>query len=227
MIFFKKPAPLLRRILHVIRSENGFTLLEILVATAISALIMAMLSTSFKSIITSIEDMTGYTEFYENLNMAIYRIDKDISNTYFTIENKNLCFISETIGANSVINFVSVIHNDINLRFDITKEYHYSDIREVGYSLLPGADRKGEMKLIRRESPHFDKDPEKGGESNILLNNVTGLIFEFKSGNDWVKKWDTRINSKIPEAVRTTLILKNYKNATEEFLFISFIKMKN
>ena len=57
-------------------TNEGFTLIEILVATAIASLILIMAYASYRSIFDSIKRSTGRSEFYENVNLAIMKIEK-------------------------------------------------------------------------------------------------------------------------------------------------------
>jgi type II secretion system protein J len=208
-------------------SGGGFTLIEILVATAIASIIMIMVTTAYNSMVASISDVTAYAGFYEDLNLAVYRIDKDISNAYFNKSNKENCFIAEKEGANSILNFVTTEFREFNILGNLKRPVPSSDIKEVGYYLE--MDRKSKNDtwlLIRREDKHYDSEPLEGGETNILLRNVVSLDFTCKQGNDWTERWDSRQNKRVPAAVRTRLKVINNKNKEEVFEFISALNMK-
>ncbi len=207
-------------------SNGGFTLIEILVATAIASLIMIMVTTAYNSMVASIREVTLYAGFYEDVNLAIYRIDKDISNIYFNKLNKNISFIADKENENSILNFVTTEYLKFNILGSIKRPVPSSDIKEVGYYLE--SDRKSKNHswlLIRREDKHYDNEPLEGGETNILLRNVVSLDFSFKQGNDWTERWDSRQNKRIPSAVKTRLVIINNKNKEEVFEFISALNM--
>jgi len=207
-------------------SGKGFSLIEIIVATAIASIILLIVYSTYSSSLRSIKDMTGFAEFYENINLAILKIDRDISNTYFKRGNNNLCFICKIDNDNSRLSFVSADHCDFNIKGNIKNPFYSSDIKEIGYYLEEDRDNPGLYLLFKREEAHYNEDPENGGEENIILENVTELKFEFKSGNNWVERWDSKLNQKFPTAVRTTINVKNYKGADEKFIFISNINLK-
>jgi type II secretion system protein J len=207
-------------------SEGGFTLIEILVATAIASIIMIMVSTAYNSIVASISEVTVYARFYEDINLAVYRIDKDISNTYFNRMNKNASFIADKENENSVLNFVTTQYRKFNLLGNLKRPAPSSDIKEVGYYLERDQKSKNNTwLLIRREEKHYDDKPLEGGEKNILLKNVVSLDFAFKQGNDWSERWDSRQNKRVPPAVRTRLVVINNKKKEEMFEFISALNM--
>ena len=107
------------------------------------------------------------------------------------------------------------------------KQNPSSDIYEVGYRLRPDRDVPGLYQLMRRADLHYDDNPLEGGDEDVLLENVVDLKFEFWLRNDWTDKWDSREAKKHPQAVRTSLRVKNYRGVAEDFVFISYINPVN
>lgn len=210
---------------NLFKDNSGFSLLEIIVASAIASIILLLVTTSYRTVINSIKNISGHAELYENVNLAISKIDRDISNAFVNRKRKKVCFIGNIEGDNSKLNFVSVNHNEFNIVGSIKKAYPVSDIRETGYFLREDREFPGVSFLIRREEAHYDDDPENGGEESILLENVIGLKFEFRQRNDWIEYWDSRQYNRFPRVVKTTLLIKNYQQKEENFVFISYINM--
>jgi general secretion pathway protein J len=206
---------------RLIRREDGFTLIEIMVATAIASIMLLMAYASYTSIFKSIKRSTGRAEFYENVNLALMKIDQDLANTYFNKNNKNITFVCENAKGVSKIDFVTVNHNQFNYSAKM------SDVREVGYFLRESKKVADLYHLMKREkSNYWDEDPLTGGTVNMLLPNVVSLKFEFQQGNDWAENWDSRQNNNFPRAVRTTLVVKNYQEQDEKFEFITLLNIK-
>ncbi len=211
---------------NIIFGNSGFSLVEMLVVTTISALMILLIYSAHSSIITAIHKLTGVADFYENLNLAIRRIDRDIACSHFNRYNKKLCFIGESnyeIPFDGKLNFVTIDHNDISLLASMQGAYTRSDVKEVGYFVENDEEIPDIYYLMRREENHYDDEPEEGGENNILLENVVDLKFEFKKGNTWSKRWDSRDTHRFPKAVKTTLIVKNYNEVDETFVFITYL----
>ncbi|MFC1670789.1 type II secretion system protein GspJ [Spirochaetota bacterium] len=210
----------------IVSRSDGFSLMEILIATAIASMIILMASTAYQTVIKSIRSLTGYAEFYENVNLTIYKMSKDIANAYYNRDNKKVCFIGDIDGENSALNFVSIIHRETSIVGNINRQFPVSDVKEIGYSLQEDTETDGLYLLIKRDEILYDDEPIEGGESNVLLENVISLNFEFLERKSWVKKWDSRETKKYPRAVKTTLKVKNYNKIEEVFVFISMINMK-
>jgi hypothetical protein len=108
---------------------------------------------------------------------------------------------------------------------DIKSPCPKSDVKEIGYFLEPMENFPGLFYLMRREENNYDDEPESGGETNILLENVVDLKFEFKSrfSRDLSNKVDSRETYRIPSLVKTTLIVRDYNEKDEQFIFLSYV----
>jgi type II secretion system protein J len=218
----------LNKIKRSLLNSSGFSLIEIIVATAVSSVILLMIYSAHRSIMSAIHDLTGVADFYENINLTIYRIDRDLSCAYFNKTNKNLSFIGENDRgsvSNGKLNFVTIDHEDLLLTIDARKESHKSDIREVGYLLREDKEIQSLYRLVRREELHYDNEPEQGGRESILLENVVDIKFEFRLRNNWTDKWDSRKYNRFPSAIRVTLKAKNYRGNEEEFSFVTYLNL--
>lgn len=211
------------------KSKNaGFTLIEVLVAVAISSIIILLIYSVHSSIITSIYRLTGVAEFYENVNLAIEKIDRDIACLHFDKKNKKVNFIGESnydTPYNGKFNFITIDYNDFLVRGTMDSPHPMSDVKEVGYFLEPMDAVPDLFNLMRREEIHYDEEPEEGGDSDILLENVVDLKFEFKStfSRDWSNSVDSKQTYRIPSAVKTTLIVKDYNKNDQTFVFITLL----
>lgn len=206
-------------------SSSGFTLIEILVAATISSIMMLMMYTAYRTTIHTVRDLTGYAEFYENVNLAMFKIDRDLTNLYVNRENTDVAFVADISGGSSEVTFITA--NSLTFSFigDMQTPYPLSDIREVGYKLIPDERFSGIHLLVRREKIHYDEEIGTGGTENLLLENVISMNFEFRVGNEWTSRWDSREHRRYPEAVKVTFKVKDYTGTEEEFSFISVMSM--
>ncbi len=205
------------------KNSGGFSLLEILVASAIASIILLMVGAAYTSALRSIKDVTGYAEFHESINLAFSKIDRDISNAFYDRDNKKVCFIGDFSGDSSILNFITVDYRKMHIHGSMQNPVNSSDIHEIGYYLKPDTEYPGVNFLVRREQRHYDDEPEQGGIENVILKNVISLKLEFKQRNSFTTVWDSRRNQRYPQAVKVTLKVKNYRNAEEEFTFLSII----
>ncbi|TFH40729.1 MAG: prepilin-type N-terminal cleavage/methylation domain-containing protein, partial [Chrysiogenales bacterium] len=207
--------------------NDGFTLIEIMVAMAIASIILIMVYASYRSILDSIRRSSGHAEFYENVNLAILKIDKDISNAYFSRTNKNIAFICDDYSGNGRLSFASVNHNKYMISGPVKAQSNTSDIVGVGYFLRIDSNTKGLHQLVKRErTAYWEEDTWEEGEENVILPNVQSLKFEFQRGTGWEENWDSRQNNMYPRAVKTTLVVKDYQAREETFEIITILNIR-
>jgi len=213
--------------MHNYFRNNGFTLVEMLVATALSSFILLMVYTANFTFIKSISQGSIIADYYENINMVIRRIDADILNAYWTDNSRDVYFISTLEEGFSKLNFVTVERKDFRMINNIKEDSPSSDIHEVGYYLKKND--AGEYDLIRRSLIHYNKSPIDErideGQEEIILRNVKSLRFSFKSGNDWVDRWDTKEGTKLPPGIKTTLIVIDVNNDDDIYEFFTTCNM--
>jgi len=206
----------------------GFSLVEMLVVLAISSIIIVIIYGGHRSITTSVHRWIGIADFYENVNLAISRMERDLSSIHYNKKTRKVHFIGESgyeSPYNAKFNFVCVDHNELSMLANMDMPFPKSDVREVGYFLEPDEQIPDLFYLMRREQNHYDEEQEEGGETNILLENVVDLKFEFKTkfSRDWSNTIDSRTAYKLPRAIKTTLIVRNYQEQDVEFHFLTLI----
>jgi len=224
----RKHISLIREAGKTCRFHDGFSLIEMLVAIAVSSVILLMLYSSYRTVISATGELTKVAAFYERINLAIHHIDHDISCAYVNRSNKDVCFIAENHTSapfRGKLNFVTIDHRNFVVAIDPGKEIRQSDVHEVGYYLKSYRDKPEVFMLVKREENSYDKEPESGGSESVILDNVTDVKFEFRLRNSWVDSWDSRKYIKFPSAVKTTLKVKNYRGDEEEFVFVSMLNM--
>ena len=207
-----------------IKLSGGFSLIEIMVASVIASLIFLMVATAYRSVIKAIKDLTGYAEFYENVNLALLRIDRDFTNIYRASDNKLVNFIGTLDDGRGSVNFITVDYSDFMVNGNIRRPCPVSDIREVGYHLVEDGEIPGIYRLVRREQSPYDEDVEHGGTKSVILENVLSVRFQYAQGNDYAEIWDSRETRKFPRGVRTILEVKDYRGQTETFELFNAIQ---
>jgi type II secretion system protein J len=220
---------MIKNIQKLLNSESGFSILEVLVATAVSSIALLMIYGAHRTVVFSVKDMAGIAEFYENVNLATRRIDRDLECTFSSRVNKRLFMIGEnsiTEPYNGTINFVTSVKSDMYTSGKLNEVSHISDVKEVGYFLREDPQFQGLFFLMRREAPMYDDNHSEGGRASILLQNVVDIKFEFgkKGSPNWDNKWDSTQNNLYPNAVKTTLKVKDFRGSTKTFSFVSLVE---
>jgi general secretion pathway protein J len=178
------------------KRRQGLTLIEAMLAITILGMIGASVYGAFVQTAMNKERIETSLDRHRMVAATLDRMQREISMAYVSIHvpiNPSLvrvrtAFIGKGRGWKSRLDFASFGHQRL---FHGAKE---SDQNEVGYFLARHPEDSARTVLARREQNRVDDDPEKGGKLEVLLEDVSGLEFEYldPTTNMWVKTWDTR-----------------------------------
>ncbi len=193
-------------------TRQGFTLIEVLIALAIFSMIAAGTATAVMRGLSVKKKVEKEWESHQAIRATLTIMTQDISLAFhksktqglgFQTPERDKWFKSFFVGKSKELNFTSLSHR---------KQYentHESELCEIGYQLQ-------EKNLLRRLSTSPDADYDKGGKTQVLLENVENIEFRYymKSKNHWYDHWDfehSDYRDKFPEAVE--VILTRHENA--------------
>lgn len=206
--------------MKIIHDENGFTLIEMLVAVAVSSVILLMVYTAYNSVIKTVNYGRTVSSHYQQLNHILNRLDSDLSAIYWKEGNSRLQLVSIFNGRNSMLSFVTAEYRDKRIFPSPVSQYPVADIHETAYYVtqLPG-DKN--YTLVRKTDIHYDDSYSEGGFEENCLSRVVSLKFEFQYRSDWTDNWNTADQKRIPRAVKTTLEILDPFDNIEKYQIIS------
>jgi general secretion pathway protein J len=196
--------------------RRGFTLLEIIVAVAITAAIGATIAAAFTSGFRAKEMVESEAEQYRGLRTSFDRMVREIGAAFVSDRYDVRRYRDQSdrptnfIGSRDRLVFTSLAHQRL---YADAKE---SDQMVVEYSVKTST-KKGtahsQQDLMRRENPNvYGEDKmERGGAEEVLLEDVKRIEFSYWDSDqkDWVNDWDTRKLEKksiLPTRVRFTVV---------------------
>lgn len=150
---------------------RGFTLVEILIALAIMAMIVASTFTIFRSASKSWQKGETRSQRYQNARNAVSRMSAEISQA--VINSNVLCKFT---GDKNKISFISFVSTDSGV-FELSETEYWLD----------GAKRL----LMRNDDVEPDYDFGTYDNSDILSDNVSQLEFSYFDGLIWTDAWDS------------------------------------
>lgn len=191
--------------MRITGTDNGFTLMEVLIAIAILAIVLSTVYGSFVQTRKVIDKAEASIEELRGVRAAFTRMMQDVSMAFIVKDNDKTFFTGTDDYADGYatdsIDFTSFSNR---IRNNDAKE---SDQIEVGYSLKRG--NEGKAVLIKRVKKRIDDSPGYGGDSYEISEDIVGLDFRYLDDDAWVDSWDSRVNKTIPQAVEITIIVKD------------------
>ncbi len=200
------------------KNTKGFTLLELIIAISIFAVMSAFVASSIQNGIkakrkvqTTIDEVSRMRDSLKllerDLNLAYHHLDwekeflekvkkssapANPTNPTFEppAEVKRIDPTTHFVGSQDKMNFVTMN----NARFQTNKKM--ADFVEIGYELKNCSSTDGKTNsscLWRRQAGAVDLDVTKGGDSLVLLENVTELKFRYlgEGKQDWISDWNS------------------------------------
>ena len=193
-------------------ARRGFTLMEVMVAVAITGFIGMVIGVTFNSTIINKEIIESQSERYRMLRTAMSRMTREIGAAFISdrYDSKRYrdAFDRPTnfIGTRDKLIFTSLAHQRL---YADAKE---SDQMVVEYSIKRSPDPKVKSRddLVRREKTVLEDRMERGGVEDSLYEGAKKLEFEYWNSErkQWENEWDTRRTERkaiLPSRVKITL----------------------
>lgn len=203
------------------RLNSGFTLLELIIAIAIFAVLTAFVAQSIQNGVRAKQKVQTQIDEVSRMRDALKLMEKDLNLAYHHLDwEKELQAIvkkksqtpgqpvapeapseaqrldpeTQFVGTENGMNFVTMN----NARFQMDKKM--ADFVEIGYELKSCQSVDGKTNsncLWRRQAGAVDLDVTKGGDQIVLLENVTEFKLRYlgEGKQDWVGDWDSRPQS--------------------------------
>ena len=168
---------------------RGFSLLEVMVAMGIVAMIAVLIYGAFSGMSRSRDNMIEVSDRYGQGRQAVSRMARELSSAYISahVPFQQVQYTRQTgfIGRSDRVDFNAFA----NVRF--RADTHVSDQAEISYFIAPNPD--GGSDLVRRIDRSLDEDPASGGVVQVLAENVTGLQLKYLDPltNEWSDTWDS------------------------------------
>jgi len=207
--------------------KRGFTLLEIILAVTVLALVGTMVYGGFSQTALNKARVEEDVDHSRIVHMALDRMVRELTmafvsthvNPSMDLRVVETAFVGKDNGKDDRIDFTSFSHRRLY------RNARESDQNEISYFVTEHPDEPGVQVLARREQNRIDSDPRRGGKSQILVENVEEFNLEYFDPllSDWVQSWNTEDvlaqPNRLPSQVRIRLSTKDprHRGKTETF----------
>jgi prepilin-type N-terminal cleavage/methylation domain-containing protein len=222
------------------RGRRAFTLLELLLATAIFAIVLVAINTVFYSALRLRDRTTAALAAELPVNQAMAVMRRDLAGTLppggtlagdfksgtgsSSVGNRNSSSGGTTGAAmaqGSTLSAAEVGSLDFFTTGGALSETEpFGDVQEVNYQLVAPADplRALGRDLVRTVNRNLLAISTPASQSQRLLGNVARLEFLFYDGSQWRNSWDTSNgDTNLPLAVRVRLLLARENPGANDF----------
>jgi hypothetical protein len=189
------------------RLQTAFSLLEVLIAASLLAIIGALLMQSLSSSLDAKEAIETTSNRYHVVRAAMSRVVDEVSMAYLSSHRPQnggeLRAITGFRGERDRIDFTALGYVP---RVEDEKK---SDQRQLSY-FIDTDPRSRTQSLMRREQANLDDDFEEGGRTLTLLPDVRSVEFQYwdPQKDAWAEKWDAAGSelNRLPSRIRIEFV---------------------
>ncbi|MBI3601143.1 MAG: prepilin-type N-terminal cleavage/methylation domain-containing protein [Nitrospinae bacterium] len=173
--------------------DRGFALIELLIAVAITSILLTALYAAFFSIYRVTEAVEDKMERHLDTGSFLDQFVKEVNSAYFKTTNSMTIFTGEKKGLTSFLSFTAFTR-------PVLKEGSpSSDLMSVSYFV---EEENGVGTLYRETRNPYGEEKSK----LEVLKGIKGFEVGFFNGKDWASAWDASLEKRLPEAVRAAVI---------------------
>ncbi len=189
------------------RKNNGFTLLEVLIAVFIFTIVSLIMVSGLRTVLNSQAVTEKQADKLANLQFAFLLMSRDIEQAINRpITSAKGSIEPSLIGTPTSLTFT---HAGVS---NPEGKLQRSTLQRTQYELAKHV-------LLRRTWQVLDQTAKTMPDSRVLLNNLSDLRFEYLDFHGkFTNKWPEGSQAKLPKGVRIHLTLKNWGTITQFYL---------
>ena len=195
-----------------ISRNNGFTLLEVLIAVVLLGILSAALYGSYFGVMRARDRASSGMESRRELGATLDLIRREVSSALFDRTDKRLRFVVEdrdNFGVPSSTLELTTLAPPAGM------SRTESGIVIVSYRMI---EKDKKCILTRQEYDLFSEEVKIPAYPQ--MEQISAFLVECYDGSKWLKSWDSAIIGKRPEAVRVTVQVEEERK-TVEFSMLS------
>ena len=196
------------------RPSSGFTLIELVISSALTAMILVSAYVCLRGAVASEKLIETRADALQTARVAMSLLTADLRSA--SVLSKDY----EFIGMSRMIEKIEADNLDFGTHNYAPRTLREGDFCEVSY-FVQKSEETGAYSLWRRRDPTPDPEPFSGGNREQIAENILGVRFEFYDGFEWFDEWGdpdgNRLQSDslfdpgnltgMPDAVRITLLI--------------------
>lgn len=206
--------------------QRGFTLLEIMVAMSVLAMVSVLIYGAFDGLSKGKKTLGGVNDRYHQGRAAMERIVHELSSAFLSMHQpltvqqirRKTLFKSTNNSPADRLDFTSFSHRRL------VRDSHESDQNEISYFGSPDPKMSTKIDLARREDTIIDIEPERGGEVNVLVEDIDLFDLKFLDplSSQWLDTWDTTQATgqpnRLPLEIKIKLVLRGVDGKPIQFM---------
>ncbi len=173
-------------------TPRGFTLVEVMIAVGITAILGVMVLGAFQRAYAARELVEGQDERFASARVALSRMARELSEAYLSdhydrkrYREPPTVFRGKDGGDRDDLLFTTMSHARL------ARDVKESDQSVVEYTVEPDPEHAGENALFRRERARIDENPDRGGSKSVVCEHVKTFDVQYWDWKrqEWAREW--------------------------------------
>ena len=204
--------------------QEGFTLIEVLVAVAILAVVATLLFASFRQSFGTTERVSLDAVPFDQARGVFEIVGKELSSTVWSAANAKSVFLGQekTESARRLDELTFTTDAHARVVPDATETRR----AQVTYFLDPSGPQ-GAYRLVHQEETNLLSETAGSIQAVALAEHVSEFHLEYYDGATWRQKWDAKAEFRIPRAVRVTVVFSAPGGSGVERAFTTIFTLPN
>ncbi|MBL9189567.1 MAG: prepilin-type N-terminal cleavage/methylation domain-containing protein [Opitutaceae bacterium] len=201
--------------------EGGFTLLELLLATAIGAVVLLVINTTFFGALRLHNTTHEKIDQDLVLQRTLGIVRKDLAgimlpaNPQATTNTLSGQLMSDSFSTNAMDNTGERITPDITTSSGMIDGWTpFAEVQTVAYYLTPATDGGPTKDLVRVVTRNLLPAADPIADTYTLLPGVLSATLAYFDGEYWSETWDSTATSTLPSAFKFSLVMAPRGDAT-------------
>ncbi|MEZ4372440.1 MAG: type II secretion system protein GspJ [Polyangiaceae bacterium] len=205
------------------RQLAGFTLLELIVAITILAMISMLLYGAFAGLRNTRDGVGEVSGRYHEGRSAMQRIARELQSAFLSFNRpidqslvtRETLFKGSRGSPADRVDFTAFAHRRLD------RNAHESDQCELSYFGSQDPKQRAVTDLVRRESAVIDLEPDRGGRVQVLATDIDLFQLEYLDPftGRWTEQWDSSQSigqtNRLPYQVHITLVLNGGQRSSK------------
>jgi len=198
------------------RADRGFTLLEVLIATAVSAIVLVAISGTYFGALRLHNATVASVDTNLVLERSLALVRSDLEGLMLPGSPTATPPIGTFSGQFQDTPTESLTQDFTNVR--VSPDFYttsgtldgwnpFSEVEIVAYFLAPSTEGNGVKNLIRAVTRNLLPAQTPTTDEQVVLGGVVGAEFNYYDGSEWTNTWDSTQTQTLPAAIQFSLTL--------------------
>ncbi len=207
---------------HIAAADRGFSLMEVMIAATITAVMGGLAWASMHTAFEAKETIEAEGQRYREIRAGLTRMAREISMSFLSGHYDFKRYRDNTdrptffTGERDHLMFTSFSHQRM------MRDAKESDQCVLEYKLARDPDDHRAYSVLRREKVVVGDQPDRGGSEDVLIDHVKQLNFQYwdPRRREWVREWDTRRNDhpdELPDLVKVEIVVADERGKDQKF----------